>query len=661
MLVCNAVSDADDLGPVRVTVLWLGTVLALAGGHAIARSEAIAAIVPSLVPILVVLAWTAGALAAVATIRRVPPALHGGPRPATVLALVALAFARGLGAGPVAGVPVGSGAVDWPARAGDHGRVLHFEVRDASWSGARCSVLASPQGSDRTAWLELPSDRCPLSRGDGIVVPARSLRPSAGPTWPGAADPRQQASSRGASWVLTAERAWPSARGDGSWRASWSRHVAAARARWWLDSRGDDGRALVVSSLFGVRAALSPPRRRALAIAGLGHLVAVSGMQVTLVAWVAFRMALRASAVFVPAPGLAAALALVPVAAYVALVGAEAPAVRSALLVVALSLSSATLRPSHGVTVLAWSAAAMLAWRPAWAFDVGFQLSFVAMAALLRAPAGLAMQSWRVAWAIAPVVALHFGETGAWAVVTNLAAVPVFTLALTPAGLFAVLTEPWLGDLAWVPAGWAAALVLDIAAIGAALPRVSLAALAWVAAASLSLRAWPRLAASPRWQRWAPTPIVATAVLTAWCWSLWRPRPPLPEAPYFAFGPRRNPAVLARAGEGAACLREPTGDPTTWPSLLDALAIDRIVALGPSAEPLPPHVVALRDELAATSPPRWTGSDAAAQCDWPSRARAEAAIAACRRRHAGPSFAAFDHHAVHCWDGERWLAPLRLQ
>ncbi len=657
VLVCNAATDADDVGPVRVTVLWLGTVVALAGGHALARSEATAEIVP----MLVMLAWSVGALAAVATIRRVPPPVHGGPRFATVIALLALALARGLGAGPVAGVPVASGEVDWPATRGDHGSVIHFDVRDASWSGARCSVLASPQGSDRTAWLELPADRCPLSWGDGIVVPARSLRPSAGSAWPGAADPRQQASSRGASWVLAAERAWPSARAPGSWRATWSRWVASARARWWLDSRGDDGRALVVSSLFGVRAALSPPRRRALAIAGLGHLVAVSGMQVTLVAWVAFRVALRASAVFVPAPGLAAAIALVPVAAYVALVGAEAPAVRSALLVIALSLSSATLRPSHGITVLAWSGAAMLAWRPAWAFDVGFQLSFVAMAALLRAPAGLAQQSWRVAWAIAPVVALHFGETGAWAVVTNLAAVPVFTLALTPAGLFAVVTEPLLGATAWLPAGWAAALVLDIAALGAALPRVSLGALACVAALTLSLRAWPKLAAVPAWQRWAPTPIVAALVLAAWTWSLVRPRPPLPDLPHFAFGPRRNPAVVARAGEGLGCVREPTGDPTTWPSLLDALAIDRVVVLGPSSGAAPPHVAALREELAATTPARWHGSEPAAVCEWPTRARAEAAIAACRRRHGGPSFAAFDHDAVHCWDGERWLAPLRLQ
>ncbi|MFO0631675.1 MAG: hypothetical protein U0168_02355 [Nannocystaceae bacterium] len=86
-----------------------------------------------------------------------------------------------------------------------------------------------------------------------------------------------------------------------------------------------------------------------------------------------------------------------------------------------------------------------------------------------------------------------------------------------------------------------------------------------------------------------------------------------------------------------------------------------MVVLGPSSRAAPPHVAALREELAATTPARWHGSEPAAVCEWPTRARAEAAIAACRRRHGGPSFAAFDHDAVHCWDGERWLAPLRLQ
>ncbi|MFO0631674.1 MAG: hypothetical protein U0168_02350 [Nannocystaceae bacterium] len=42
-------------------------------------------------------------------------------------------------------------------------------------------------------------------------------------------------------------------------------------------------------------------------------------------------------------------------------------------------------------------------------------------------------------------------------------------------------------------------------------------------------------------------PIVAALVLAAWTWSLVRLRPPLPDLPHFAFGPRRNPA-RSRAG-----------------------------------------------------------------------------------------------------------------
>lgn len=577
-------------------------------------------------------------------------------------ALILLALARGLAVG------ADERTRDWPAGRGEIAAVERFAIEAAGWPGARCSVVARPRASPQRAWLDLPPEICPIAAGAEVIVPLDALRFVHGPVWPGAADPLAFARGRGASWALSADRAWRSrADDDGYWSV-----VARARQAWWAESRGDDARALVVSSLFGVRAALSPTRRRELAIAGLGHLVAVSGMQVTLIAWLVWRGALRVTAWFTDSPAPAALTGLLPVVAYVGLVGAEAPAVRSAVMVVALGLAAWAARPLHGVTVLAWTSAVMLAWRPAWAFDVGFQLSFFAMAALLRAPerAGLALQSWRVSWAIAPVVALHFGETGAWSVATNVVAVPVFSLVLTPAGVLAAVLDPWLGAAAWVPARWAAALVLDIASVGAALPRVPPAALAATAALVLVGHAWRRLACRPAWRRWAPTTLVAVLVIAAWAWrrDAIEPGsvPAIRDARWFAFGPLRAPALVVRgADEGHACVVDPTGDPAQWPPMLEALGVAVIDDVVTRRPPRPgtlddaPHVVALHRELAAT------GYDAPVAenggCEGPSVQMASAAIAVCRRRHDGPSFAAFDGTLVHCFAGERWLDGVGLQ
>lgn len=576
-------------------------------------------------------------------------------------ALMLLALARGLAAGDDAH------ARDWPAGRGEIAAVERFTIEAAGWPGARCSVQARPRASSQHAWLDLPPELCPIAAGAEVIVPLDGLRFVHGPVWPGAADPLAFARGRGASWALSADRAWRSRDDDGGY---WSL-VAGARQGWWADSRGDDPRALVVSSLFGVRAALSPARRRELAIAGLGHLVAVSGMQVTLIAWVVWRGAMRVTAWFTDSPAPAAIVGLLPVVAYVGLVGAEAPAVRSAIMVVALGLAAWAARPLHGVTVLAWTSAVMLAVRPAWAFDVGFQLSFFAMAALLRAPAGagLALQSWRVSWAIAPVIALHFGETGAWSVLTNVVAVPVFSLVLTPAGVIAAVLDPWVGAVAWVPASWAAALVLDIAAIGAALPRVSPAWLAVVAALVLLAHAWPRLAATGTWQRWAPSPMIAVLVIAAWAWrrDVIAPNevPAIRDAQWFAFGPLRTPAVVVRTEPGHACVIDPTGDPAQWPPMLEALGIDVVDDVSMRRRPRPgtqgdaPHVAALRRELAATG--RAGEVESTVACEGPDLAIATAAIATCRRRHDGPSFAAFDGVQVHCFAGERWLDGVGLQ
>jgi ComEC/Rec2-related protein len=617
---------------VRNAVLWIVALAAIIEAYALACR-----IDPSQAAIALAICTAVTLLAGVSAL-----ILRGDRWPITALAVVALALARGFGSGDRAAVDA------WPAGARGVATGVHtFVIEGASWPGASCQVLAHELGARRSIALELPIAMCPLGEGATVHVLATGLEQRGGAQWPGGMDPHQMARARGASWAAGATAAWPGTPGEPGY---WSL-IAAIRQRLWRTGLVSESRAFVVGSLFGIRSALPPDRRHELATAGLGHLVAVSGMQVSLIAWLLHRVWLRVLAPVVGSIGLAFALASLPMLAYVGLVGAEAPAVRAAIMVLAAGVAAAIGRPGHGLTVLAWTSVAMLAVRPAWAFDVGFQLSVAAMAAIVRGPAdgGLLLQSWRVCWAISPVLALHFDETGAWSVPANLIAVPVFSSWVTPLGIAGACTAPLLGDAAWIPAQWGAQLVLDLAGGFARLPRVSFAVVAVVAALVLPLRRWGPLARRPWFRRWSPSTLVCAAVLLVFARTSTAPEGPARSASWFAFGPRRTPTVIARQPDGRACVREPGGTAAMWPGLLRALAIDEVGAIEGDADA--PHVVALRDELRATG--RWRPLD---DCELPAPAAVSSAMQACRRITGGrASFVAGTAGSIDCFVDGRWL------
>lgn len=635
----------------RSTALWLATAAMVAAGQGLSRvvaSQVAAAIVGGAWPLAVALAivgalferWRRGSLA-------------------TGLLLVAL----------VRGIVAEDGAESLALPAATRGadpRVHTFAVREASWPGGRCQVLAVPDGSDAAAWLELPTEACPLAAGDVIAIPTDGLVLARGPAWPWGVDPVEVARSRGARWALSAERAWRWTPAPSPAAPYW-RSIAALRQRLWTQSRGDDARAFVVSSLFGVRAALSTTRRRELGIAGLGHLIAVSGMQVSLVAWAAHRFMLRALAPWLPSVGLAFAGSTAFVLAYVGLVGAEAPSVRAAIMVMALGVAATLGRPAQGLAVLSCTSCVMLMVRPSWVFDIGFQLSFAAMAAILRMPrgAGLALQSWRVGWAIMPVIVWHFGETGGWAVPANAIAVPVFGLWVTPLGILAIVTEPVLGafgggELVWRAAGWGAALILDVAHAFAAAPRIGPAWVAGLAALVLTIGLWPSIGRRTTWQHWAPSRPICALVLAATWWRV-TPSSEAPLADWIAFGTPRSPSVIVRPTGAPACVRNPSGSPHTWPRLLEALHVEAVGVVtadvprrGPGSVE-PPHVLALRHELDAAG----FGTDAI-PCTEPPEADVTLALETCARWGERP-FAAVTGPIVRCFVAGDWRTVGRLQ
>jgi competence protein ComEC len=317
-----------------------------------------------------------------------------------------------------------------------------------------------------------------LRRGDRVRVFARVRAPRA----PGSSD------SGGLSrlaWGLDASGSVKSARlveklaeGNVTPGRALDELLAAARAR--LDRAlgpDDEARHVAAAMLLGDRAGMDPDGLRALRESGLFHLLAISGLNVSLVVGAALVL-LRRTRV---APWLAFPTAVAGLWAYGSLVGGEAPVLR-ACLAAGIALFGRTLgRDGDALNTLALVGAALAFADPPSVYHPGFQLTFAATAALLAGarplseaipaprvlafPLGASLAAYA---ATAPILAAHFGRLAPVGLVSNLAAGPLCAAILgAGAAVLAAADLPIVGPAA---AGLLRATVaaLDALAHGAA-------------------------------------------------------------------------------------------------------------------------------------------------------------------------------------------------
>jgi competence protein ComEC len=332
-------------------------------------------------------------------------------------------------------------------------------------------------------------------------------------------------------------------------------HAARARIGDRLESAGTGGPLLRALAL-GDRGALPTASREAFAALGLSHLLAVSGLHLTLVAGWAFALArggfsrsARVAARW-DARHLALGVAWVAAALYAVAAGWGVPVRRALVLFTGLALAVVRGRAGGRAEPLAAAAMLVLAADPGALFDPGAQLSFAASAALSGTIdegsqatgsriAGALRQAIRAsATALAvtsPIAAYHFAQVAPGALLANAIAVPWTALVLLPAALLATATTlvPGSGFVliaaeriaaftlaavegaaAWLPGSAAVAppalstLVVAAALGGAALrSRRTRWRAAWAFAAGLVLAAAP-----PPGQRPAPPRLVALDV-----------------------------------------------------------------------------------------------------------------------------------------------------
>jgi competence protein ComEC len=219
--------------------------------------------------------------------------------------------------------------------------------------------------------------------------------------------------------------------------------------------------ALASGMLLGGGPELGSAFRQQLQVAGLGHLVAVSGFNVIVVA-----AALNAMAVRLVGRHFALLPVLLGIAAYTTLTGAPPSAVRAALMVGAAVVASAVGRVPDPLTAVLLAAAVMGMAEPLVLLDVGFQLSFAATLGLIliyprirrllsRLPTWLAEPlALTVAAELAtlPVVLTTFHQVSLVSPAANVLAAPLVPLIMAAGTLFvpALLIPPVASGLAWL-------------------------------------------------------------------------------------------------------------------------------------------------------------------------------------------------------------------
>jgi competence protein ComEC len=239
-------------------------------------------------------------------------------------------------------------------------------------------------------------------------------------------------------------------------------------------------RGVLGAMLLGERGRVGSADLLLLRDSGLIHILAISGLNVTLVMAALFFL-LRRAPLGVSVRFFVAVAVLV---SFCIVVG-SAPSVLRAGAAVGLHLLGRRIgRAGDPCNTLAIVALALTALQPALGRDPGFDLSVLATAGILtlsnpiaRAlplprPAGIALGASLAAYvATAPVAAWHFGRLAPIAVFSNLLAAPLAAAVLLT-GLLAILLSPvpWLGaGVAWLAVASVRAL-LEVARLACAVP-----------------------------------------------------------------------------------------------------------------------------------------------------------------------------------------------
>lgn len=379
---------------------------------------------------------------------------------------------------------------------------------------------------------------------------------------------------------------------------TWSRWTPWRAIERWRDrirraavtTLADPARGIFLGIIIGEQGYLDDDVRDAFMTTGTVHILSISGSHLGLVALLSFWLVkgvcrilpaawlLALSRVVTPTR-LAAGVTLVLVTFYTLLAGAEVATVRS-LVMIAIVMLAVWLGHAHDLLrAVACAALLLVVANPRAVYDISFQLSFVAVAAIAlvidararRAAEGLLLPQAAVweqagAWlwdylrltggvtlATLPLVAYHFKQIAWLGLFVNAVVVPLAGAVLVPVGLGSAVwlliagqeTLPAAAANQALPDAMAAFVALCATVPGAEwhvasppLPAIG----AFYLLLALAIR--PAVEGAGPWGRWS----CLVGVLTLAAWWAWSPRVP-PDADAVR-------VTFLDVGQGDACVIE---------------------------------------------------------------------------------------------------------
>jgi competence protein ComEC len=384
-----------------------------------------------------------------------------------------------------------------------------------------------------------------------------------------------------------------------------------------------DERAIATALLTGRRDAITSDVNDAMFVSGLGHVLSISGYHMAVVAGVVFFI-VRAGLALIPALTVshpikkwAAAAAFVAAAFYLLLSGAEVATQRSFFMTAVVLIAVMVDRRAITFRTLAVAALIVLAIAPEALVHPSFQMSFAATLGLVvlvqigmprlfatpdssatarialwggRELATLLLASLVAGFATTPYAAFHFHRVTPYGVIANLAAMPVVSALVMPAGLFGLLATPFGFDgpcwwLMGIGIDWMVVVAQWVGRLPGAVGRIAAFGIGPLIAASLGIIVMGLLRTPLRWSGAA---LLSAAVL----WALMTPQPDV-----LISGDGRNVAVrgrdgrlhVMRSGKDAFLLKEwlaadADARPPTDSSLADGVSCDELGCVVPMAD-----------------------------------------------------------------------------
>lgn len=206
----------------------------------------------------------------------------------------------------------------------------------------------------------------------------------------------------------------------------------------------DDAYALVAAMTLGDKTAIDKDLRQTYNISGAAHVLALSGLHMGIIyaALTLLTFGRRRRIV-------TQALIVIALWAFVFLVGMPASAVRAAAMLSLYALLTLGYREKASINALAFTALVMLSISPYTLFDVGFQMSFLAVLSILVwtpvlndwvSPAlqrrwpplrwawGLTAVTLAAQLGVAPLIAYYFGRISTYFLLSSFVAIPAVTV-----------------------------------------------------------------------------------------------------------------------------------------------------------------------------------------------------------------------------------------